>query len=938
MAIIDRQIQKRLEELLARELRMGRIPSGRALQTRMRKFMERVTGGPVFRPLAQAPGSYLDVRRFDDEMENLGLDLEVLYEEALAQTMAAIRRSGWEDSTYRANQWLLEKASTDLDAILVALKNADDHFLGVSDRMSDLTRVDLGASTPDVVDLSERAAAIPATALATKRLVMDHMLSGSAGRVRVLSPARVLSSRTAPDAALGNAFHDVGLVWRHDVEVKEGPVSLELTFPLRGDGEEERVTRVAYVATMESPATITVLYTRDDLNWIQLPGGSTATPTSASRQTAFDFPALGIRKLRFVMEKGTADEVRADGKRFTFALGSIAVYSLSRANQAVYQTKPLFPMDQQIENVAVEVTDRIPAGCAIDYYVADESGEFLPVSPIGRTSPDRPASVRFGSSRKVTRSFTGARTLRDTVNAIDFYSANAADPATGEPIFGTARLWRGAGCWARQTSPDRRVETVRDVFIDFRADDKQYLYRYSTESATGELRVDDAGEDVTILRTRRPVNYTPRTAGHLLVPPDGVDSRTDTQPKYAIAQVLAYRSAYDVTGEVVALGSNTAYFANRNIDHNVVVDDEVVRTLEVHGPTGAKLTEGTHYRLGKWAGTEYLDGSITKLRDDPDSGTGEVNVTVDYKILQDVTHLVRDVKNVNEVWFAHPITADRFEIRYRTVPSDVVRPSIVVTETFGDDDPGRIYREGSDYQIDTRTGQIVRMAGGGIASGVCYVDFQYLANANAIETFSTWCLLSSDQKDVPAYSRLGLDREAGEGFYLDTVGGRIDLTESTEFPPLAPGWHRFLVRSRPSSDAGSGIRKVLALVDRDGNPVFAGTRYFQRITAMKDPLVQVTETALMHQVRKSDHSSFALVDGVVVLNFPPGRSDDLLTLYYQKGSNSIVERDEQFDLEFLVPSSRTSRGVRLKAVLRRDPGADPGLTPKLFGWSIRVSR
>ena len=174
---------------------------------------------------------------------------------------------------------------------------------------------------------------------------------------------------------------------------------------------------------------------------------------------------------------------------------------------------------------------------------------------------------------------------------------------------------------------------------------------------------------------------------------------------------------------------------------------------------------------------------------------------------------------------------------------------------------------------------------------------------------------------------------------MDVNGGRVDLGEATETPILTRGWYRFAVESTGIASATSGIRKVLALLDLDGDPIFSGTKYFSELRAFRSPMYQVSEPKMKFGTRKDDRSTFAIdSEGHVVVNFNPGSASDITTLLYDPDTGTLVEQDEHFELMRVVSSGQTPAGVRVRAVLRRNPNVDPGTTPKIFGWSLRISR
>ena len=940
MPIVERQVTKRLNSAIRKILQSGSVPSGTALQVELEPFSKKLDGGPTYEPPVQVEKSDFDIISWNRAIDQLTFDFEVLYEEIKDQSIQLARRMNWSEASYRAQRGLLDVALSKLDDILFTTQNAD-YYLGISDTLNNMSNMDIENSTPNVQSLSERALLIPATALGTNRLNMEHMLANAMQPVDAVFPQQNLIVRNSPvsGAPFSNAFHDLVTPWRHDLFVKSDSAAIRVTFPLTGNDATVDISKVSIIPHSESKMRVTILSSLDNINFTELPvpgGSSNILLNSSAFEKCFDFPTTRARYIRLILSKDTPDEITDNGNRFSFGLKSISFYTVGRGFSATYQTIPLSTEQGKIEKVSIEAKESIPANTSIEYYLSESGEEWSPIAPIGRSNNRLPLTVNFGNSTKNRFSFIASSPeLDETIKSVSYYQANSGEAISETPIFGSALLYRGLDCWASQSNEEEVVEQVTDTFIDFTSKDKQKLYHYVTLDAVAATRYNDYNPTrllfpiYSTLTLARSVFYD-ENGGHLLVPGPTVDPDTDPQPKYAISKITGYRTAYSVTGELLTISlTKLSHLANSNIDPNIPL--VVVDTV-----TTGELTENVHYTLGRNYITKAPNGTI-RLISNTIQTESSINVSVDYGINKDLTQYVVGLSNDNKtILLDRGVTADRYEVKFRTVPQGgIIRSSIKVTERYGADG-GTIYREGSDYTLNLSDGNIVKMSGGNMKSS-CYVDFRYTVTEYELTNYHSWCYVDSNEPVQAEWSAISANRTLGEKFFININGADIDLTEAEETPTLTRGWYRFSVFSQDVTTLDSAIQQVLSLVDLSGEPIFSGNKYFAEIRAFRDPMRQTTELGLKYGVRKEDHSLFAINDdGYVITNFLPGSTDDLTT--YRLIDGSLIEDNERFELVYGVSSQHTPTSILLKIVLRRNPTTDQAVTPKVFYWAIRISR
>ncbi len=939
MAIIDRQISERLDGVISDALKKGHLPTSSFVTRALGMFQQRVNGGPIYRPVHVGRGDTFPVASWNRELTEVEFDLNILYKELVAQAIGIMRRTNWAETSYRAQRGQLERLITVLEDLRFTSENSDSAFIGISDSLTDMSKIDLDASTRGVQDLQEESLVIPPTSLGTKRIKMEHMLRKPLQNIEVITPLRtkIYEHGTAPDSPFKHLFQDLSLIWRHDVYTSvDEPVTIQATFNVDEGNVLLPMSRVSVLPHSEGAMKLTVQYSADGISFQNLPGGTDLELRSAKVYTNIDFPTTSISYLRFQITKDTPDDTTGNGNRYTFGLRSIALYKTTRAGEAIYQTLTLTPEQERIEQVALETLEQIPVDTSIDWFIAADTGEFQSIAPLGRVAAYAPRVINFGASARTVLDFlSDTDEIVTVVNAVPIYKIGG--PATGDHLFGTGRLWRGRNAWTRDAQFEDQVRTVNDMYLDFRSNDIQGIYEYTTanaSSASAYTYQSDSGRTLseTVLTMEDDIYYKPDSYGHMLTPDYGQDPSTDQTPKYAIAKVLAHRPSYSVTREAqTAQLGQLLHLTNRNAS-DITVEQKMDEGL----PTEyyRDMDEGAEIRFDIYDDIpEALNGAWLIQRDSLD---GEV-LYFTYSILQDVTHLVTRVEG-RQIYLREDITADRFEITYRKLVDNVSSDTIAVKNTHSSGPNTVMYTAGVDYTYDPDAKTITRLDGGSIVNAA-YIDFNYRLNVLSLDTYRAWCFVDNSDPVRIRFDQINMNSALGERFLLDIAGGQLDLTEAKEIPPLVRGWYRFTVVSESINTSGSAICLVLALKDNtdDTNPVFAGTEYFSEIRAYRTPLRQVTQNQLYYGTRMDNHTKFALdSNGYVLTNFKPGDTSEIVTYVYDQDSDTLVSRGERFELIYSVPATNTPTTLRIRAVLRRNATADPGITPKVHWWAIRI--
>jgi len=1003
MSILEKQVLKVNEEALIDFLRKGKTPSVRQLALKIGKFLRNADSGPTMRPRFQGFQQRWDHHATNSVFKDLQFDLEVVYEELLDQVSQQVRRAGFIELSHLSQSREIDRILALLRNLLLVAENTADSFSIVYDSFDDLSKTDLGKTNRDVVDLNEGVLLLPANDGATDRVDMSHLydrhqwpmlveaadtqldpnlppgVAPPPGKDPFHEPAVVVQNETVDQAWFGNAWSDMVNSWRQVVTTNNNNgCSIQFTVPISALEEGEiTISRITVASGAVLPMDVAVFHSNDNINWLRLPGTPEFNTVNPGRTINFDFEDTRIQYVRFRLTMGEAT-VQSEGSfSYIFAVRGLAFYKMGRAQQAEFFSKSLRPEEYtgHIDRVALDVVDEIPDGCAIDYFVAsaDSDGNprddtWLPIRPI-KLAPESgiPNVIKFTESGRATTSIMAPTTpvIHDTIKQIPFYQLTTT-ALENEPVYGSARLYRGENAWYRNVNRDVEVRQMRDTFVDFTVGNVQILYAIKVEQpdigVTSLSSRGGADTQHTLLTVSSDILVSDSTMP--LVPPRGVDPGADEQPNYSIYRIERIRDEMSVVDSTITLNGNAygrltdtnnndVFWLDRTIRPSVTNDAGVTIDTIFYAAGEYIYTEGVDYLLETYdaasaIGTAELTGRIQRVTNSRIL-TGET-IRVSFTLTSDITQMAQGVDG-NKVHLSEDlgqVSDQYFRVSYRFVPKDpdatIAKSSVRVTSGFGEPSNEKTYTEGTDYIIDAARATITRISqvnGGAIPDdGTVYVDFSYRVTPRELDTFSTWIWVSTKEPARVEYSALDIDAEYGERISVDGV----DVTNKVAWPELEYGWHQVVVRSRrPEAFTDAAIRQVATLRDRGGRPVMVIGSFFTRMVAKRVPMKQAKYLQLTKSIIPSNHDHFAILSSRhIVVNFEPGQTEEIYTYGLRSNSGTIEpgEWQEEYTLEYsyALENANPTDNVLFRALLRRsDSNNSAALTPKLHSYNLRIA-
>jgi len=988
MAISIKQYQYNYNRFLLEILKEGKVPTFEDVVQRAGNRLPSPDrpATPGFEYIPQSEGSVFDIINYNKAVDNILSDLKILFSELTDIEIASLQRMLYADLYHNVHSYELKKLDKKLDSLLFTLQGADDNFFSSNENFTDTTNVDLDVSTPNVVDTHEGALSLPIGRKGTKKISLSHLYDTANANV-TLSPATVLSKGNVPGTAFSNIFKDSGYPWGLLLESDtNGPVSVSFTFKLQ---TEEFINRITLIHHGDKPQTVFISTSVDNYNKKQiLEYASGVKLSDQGALVSLDFADTLTEYVHVTLAKSEADSsVTSDNAttfQYTFGLKNISLYISGRAETATYQSKPFdFGSDlDAIGKISISVDESIPVDTNIQWFVAmandagEVSGSLMPITPESRSSNSGPPKIisvqdTITNSRLiVSSSDTYANVM--TFSNIDFYSISTLD---SEPIFGTAKLYRGGRSWFRDSQGNFNPLQVKDNFIPFSKGDVQNLYTISQEVVLLQ-GISSSLEDRVCLLNNTPLYQSSK--GHFLVPPFSLDTNKDTAPNYAIYSAALSVGPVATVKTGVTFSSSNESLGQPNIVYKTKADISIKDVIynpgagQVTGQVVQEFVDGIDY-IVELDSNSYPTGKIlltngSKIANGPlFNGASRINIY--YTIDDNITRFISDIKN-GQIFFKflntqtlQLLTNQQVTIKYRYVPSNVIKSSIKVKASFGNSPTTRIYRQGIDYIFDTGTGTVQRLTTGTIPSNSdIFIDYKFNDTSKALHQFFMWAYVSDVNGKQIEVKTLGAnsindqtvlmpDKDRGESVSANIPGlGVVDLTSAILWPKLK-GWVQFIVKSIPpeeliNSSKTSLIEQVILLKDRNNDYIFVqGGKYFNELTAIRDPMQQVSLPYLKTNILKDDHSKFAIRSQLIgdsikyqaVVNFQPNETEELYSFSADVSSSGMVSHSEEWKLVWISRESQSAfTRVIVKAILSRASNLDGNITPKVMNYYLKI--
>lgn len=465
MGIREKRFTQMVEDVLQESLQQGHLPSSSQFlsQLNQRLVHERLDE-PRFQFRPRREHETATASAYNEDFASIHHDLSLLYQTIIDQ---------YEQGRTHLDQFEIDRKQLDV-ALNDIERNLDDQVLLEGDAgwtttktetFDTMEHVDTLTTTADV-DLSTHTVQIPRGKNTSHRVFRRPAL-----HFQLAPNLRPVTERlNVGGTPLDMLSDEATTSWQEVYASQEQRI---ISGTLYADFDEPTsMNRIVFHPQTVQPLQVTVEMTPDNQNWFALPYHE--SEKTVTGEAAWDFPAVRVRRLRFVLRKSEADYDNYRHKDHTysfaylFGMKHLSFHTMTFQEEAVLQTEAIPAVTTRgdkypVNKVSLETTEELPGGTAIDYEVGlppaegDQAIRWRPIDPLQRNHPTKPTLIDF---QRITNAPPTTFAIDEELSAseyeLDQFRANGvrlyeAGRITNRTILeGTDRLYMGKDTWGIQ--------------------------------------------------------------------------------------------------------------------------------------------------------------------------------------------------------------------------------------------------------------------------------------------------------------------------------------------------------------------------------------------------------------------------------------------------------------------------------------------------------
>lgn len=465
MSIRDKRYTKIVNTIIREELQKGNLPTSREFIGKLnQKIMSENLNGPKTNFTPRRKGATARANEHNQILDDTYQDLETLYESVIEQH----DKAGKNFDKFEVEKSKLDYQLNDLEEKLkelILLYGQEGYLNSVYDIFTDFTKIDT-AETDANIDIAKHEVRISDVKNRSKKLIVPMK-----SQFEILSSIRTQVELSPISGVTNDVLLDkTNRTWQVAAMTKEKMDVAGLYYVEFQNVQE--MNRITLETQSIKPAFIKIEFTTDNLNWSLLPYYEQGV--TVKNQYTFDFPTVGILKLRFMIGKNEPDsdtlvETGNGEMRYSYIFGlkNISFYTFHYALEAsvvsnVLDAQPDVSKNFTIDKVSLHVEEELPNGTEIKYFIAipekDQEPEWKALSPINRETPQYDQIIDFKNiATSVPTSFyidpnisIGEYEMENLyANGINFYKVGEIE--NRQIIQGTEKLFIGKNSWSMKS-------------------------------------------------------------------------------------------------------------------------------------------------------------------------------------------------------------------------------------------------------------------------------------------------------------------------------------------------------------------------------------------------------------------------------------------------------------------------------------------------------
>lgn len=317
-----------------------------------------------------------DVDVLNELMVGNLFNLEVLYEAVFENNQQIMSVVTALNNKLQGLQVRRKQLEAKVDQLLFMNSNTDGYFYSAIDKFSDLSYIDMGLTTAFVDTVNGNVSIPKITNEVSDSLVIKEIFTGSATMSATMNGTTVVSNVAVPDFdATFDGLNDT--YWSYSLTSSSpGIASIVLSLPISTSYPVSKVNVSLLTSTPAAAYLRAIPVIRDNPDYIMFQDS-----TDDYSRFSFSIPANNYSSIELTIIKSEPDRLLSSSTgmyEYSFGIRELSISSAYYDSRATLVSVPISVPSTDNKNlaisaVALEAKHQIPAGTAVQYYIAADN-------------------------------------------------------------------------------------------------------------------------------------------------------------------------------------------------------------------------------------------------------------------------------------------------------------------------------------------------------------------------------------------------------------------------------------------------------------------------------------------------------------------------------------------------------------------------------------
>jgi len=382
MSIADKQVKRLSDKIIEKVIKDGKFPNFNILYRQIADALARFPiGKPTLVPEVQKIKQRFDIDAFNENVDKLVEDLDVVNEEQTDQIITLLRHFNAGEAEIVKADRELAKLNREINHLLLAQRNTTGYLYSVGDTFDDMALGDMSRTTTEV-NLDDGSVYLTSGSKAIRRVDLTHLTNRNSSNFAIMAgQSSIIRKQLSPGTIFGDAFTDIARSWKETIFASV-PVRMVGSFsiPISTNRQPRFINRIALHMSSRGPTTMSVQYRAGaNADWAPIPTSRNVVIVQNNYTWIINTSELqsGITDLRFTFVKEAPDAIVNNEHMYEFGIKNIALFHILNDHEGEFHSKSL-SIDTSvgdpvtINQLSIEVDQDTLPGTNIEYYVAPD--------------------------------------------------------------------------------------------------------------------------------------------------------------------------------------------------------------------------------------------------------------------------------------------------------------------------------------------------------------------------------------------------------------------------------------------------------------------------------------------------------------------------------------------------------------------------------------